>query len=151
MIAHENEISSYGDIAVKGVTIDSRKIDAGNLFVPFKGENVDGHRFVEDAINRGAAAALWQKDVPNPPLHLPILIVEDTLNALQELARNYRQQLTIKVLGITGSNGKTTTKDMAACLLGLGYKVQKTEGNFNNHIGLPLTILRLKEETKLLF
>lgn len=149
MITHENEITPFEDISVKGVSIDSRKIDAGNLFVPFKGENVDGHRFVEDAIKRGAAAALWQKDVPNPPLHLPILIVEDTLIALQELARNYRQELTIKVLGITGSNGKTTTKDMAACLLGQGYQVQKTEGNFNNHIGLPLTILRLKEETQI--
>ncbi|WP_404330748.1 UDP-N-acetylmuramoyl-tripeptide--D-alanyl-D-alanine ligase [Mesobacillus maritimus] len=149
MIKHEDELSSIKDVSVRGVTIDSRNIEAGNLFIPFKGENVDGHRFVEDAINRGAAAALWQKDVPNPPVHLPILIVEDTLIALQELARNYRQQLTIKVLGITGSNGKTTTKDMAASLLGQKYQVQKTEGNFNNHIGLPLTILRLRAETEI--
>jgi UDP-N-acetylmuramoyl-tripeptide--D-alanyl-D-alanine ligase len=149
MIKHENEGSSMKDVSVSGVTIDSRKIEKGNLFIPFKGENVDGHRFVEDAISRGAAAALWQKDVPNPPVHLPILIVEDTLVALQELARNYRQQLTIKVLGITGSNGKTTTKDMVASLLGQEFRVQKTEGNFNNHIGLPLTILRLKEETEI--
>lgn len=149
MIKHDNEISSLKDVSVSGVTIDSRKIEEGNLFIPFKGENVDGHRFVEDAIHRGAAAALWQKDVPNPPVHLPILIVEDTLIALQELARNYRQQLTTKVLGITGSNGKTTTKDMVASLLGQEYKVQKTEGNFNNHIGLPLTILRLSEDTEM--
>jgi len=149
MIKPENELSSNKNVSVSGVTIDSRKIEKGNLFIPFKGENVDGHRFVEDAISRGAAAALWQKDVPNPPVHLPILIVEDTLIALQELARNYRQQLTVKVLGITGSNGKTTTKDMVASLLGQEFKVQKTEGNFNNHIGLPLTILRLKEETEI--
>lgn len=149
MIKHETEGSAIKDISVRGVTIDTRKIDEGNLFIPFKGENVDGHRFVEDAINKGAAAALWQKDVPNPPTHLPILIVEDTLIALQELARNYRQQLNIKVLGITGSNGKTTTKDMVASLLGQEFQVQKTEGNFNNHIGLPLTILRLKEETEI--
>jgi UDP-N-acetylmuramoyl-tripeptide--D-alanyl-D-alanine ligase len=149
MIKHENDVSSMRDVCVKGVTIDSRKIEEGNLFIPFKGENVDGHRFVEDAINRGAAAALWQKDVPNPPVHLPILIVENTLIALQELARSYRQQLTIKVLGITGSNGKTTTKDIVASLLAQEYRVQKTEGNFNNHIGLPLTILRLREETEM--
>ncbi|WP_343223203.1 UDP-N-acetylmuramoyl-tripeptide--D-alanyl-D-alanine ligase [Mesobacillus maritimus] len=149
MIKHETEGSAIKDVSVEGVTIDTRKIEEGNLFIPFKGENVDGHRFVEDAINKGAAAALWQKDVPNPPTHLPILIVEDTLIALQELARNYRQQLNVKVLGITGSNGKTTTKDMVASLLGQEFQVQKTEGNFNNHIGLPLTILRLKEETEM--
>lgn len=149
MIKHENDPSSYKDVWIKGVSIDSRKIEQGNLFIPFKGENVDGHRFVEDAIKRGASAAFWQKDVPNPPMHLPIVIVEDPLLALQELARSYRKQLNVKVLGITGSNGKTTTKDMVASLLSLAYKVQKTEGNYNNHIGLPLTILQLKEETEM--
>src|SRR5690606_21685092 len=91
----------------------------------------------------------WQKDVPNPPLHLPIIVVEDTLTALQELARSYRNELNVKVVGITGSNGKTTTKDMTANLLSLKYKVQKTEGNYNNHIGLPLTILALEEDTEI--
>lgn len=148
MVTSLNETAQFSQVEVKGVSIDSRKIEPGNLFVPFKGENADGHRFVEDAINRGAAAAFWQKDVPNPPLHLPIIIVENTLIALQELARSYRNELDVKVLGITGSNGKTTTKDMAASLLGLKFRVQKTEGNFNNHIGLPLTILRLKENTE---
>jgi UDP-N-acetylmuramoyl-tripeptide--D-alanyl-D-alanine ligase len=143
------ESVSFGDVMVKGVSIDSRKIEEGNLFVPFKGENADGHRFVEDAINRGAAAAFWQKDVPNPPSHIPLIMVDDTLTALQELARSYRNELEVKVLGITGSNGKTTTKDMAASLLGLKYRVSKTEGNYNNHIGLPLTILRLSEDTEM--
>lgn len=149
MIQIENDLSRYGEVQIKGVSIDSRNIEKGNLFVPFKGEKVDGHRYVEDAISRGASAALWQKDVPNPPLHLPLLIVEDTLTALQDLARSYRNQLNTKVLGITGSNGKTTTKDIAANLLGVKYKVKKTEGNFNNHIGLPLTILRLSEDTEI--
>ncbi|WP_053361382.1 UDP-N-acetylmuramoyl-tripeptide--D-alanyl-D-alanine ligase [Bacillus sp. FJAT-27251] len=143
------DAGTFGDVMINGVSIDSRKIEKGNLFVPFKGENADGHRFVEDAIDRGAAAAFWQKDVPNPPRHLPIILVDDTLAALQELARSYRNELNVKVLGITGSNGKTTTKDMAASLLGLKYRVRKTEGNYNNHIGLPLTILRLSEDTEM--
>ncbi|MFE8698859.1 UDP-N-acetylmuramoyl-tripeptide--D-alanyl-D-alanine ligase [Cytobacillus sp. FJAT-53684] len=149
MITVENDVTAFKDTAISGVSIDSRKITKGNLFVPFKGENSDGHRFVEDAIKKGAAAAFWQKDVPNPPLHLPILVVEDPLIALQELARKYRDELDVKVVGITGSNGKTTTKDITANLLSLKYKVQKTEGNFNNEIGLPLTILGLEEDTEM--
>jgi UDP-N-acetylmuramoyl-tripeptide--D-alanyl-D-alanine ligase len=144
-----NDVGRFGDVAVKGVTIDTRKIEKGNLFIPFKGERTDGHKFVEDAIrNGGAAVAMWQKDVPNPPEDLPIILVEDTTVALQEMARGYRNSLDIKVVGITGSNGKTTTKDMTANLLALKYKVQKTEGNFNNHLGLPLTLLRLSEDTE---
>ncbi len=149
MISAANDVSQYAEIAVSGVSIDSRKIEPGNLFVPFKGENVDGHKYVEDSIRKGAAAALWQKDVPNPPEDLPILLVDDCLTALQELARKYRQELAVKVVGITGSNGKTTTKDMTAALLSLQYKVKKTEGNYNNHIGLPLTVLGLDEDTEI--
>ncbi|CEG25351.1 UDP-N-acetylmuramoyl-tripeptide--D-alanyl-D-alanine ligase [Bacillus sp. B-jedd] len=148
MIEVLNDTSSYGDTLVSGISIDSRKIEEGNLFVPFKGERTDGHKFVEGAIKDGAAVAFWQKDVPNPPEGLPLLIVEDCLTALQELARSYRNQLGVKVVGITGSNGKTTTKDMAASLLSLKYKVQKTEGNYNNHLGLPLTVLNLDEDTE---
>lgn len=149
MVSAQNDITPFADTEIFGVTIDSRKIAAGNLFVPFKGENVDGHEYVVESIGNGAAAALWQKDVPNPPLHLPILLVDDCLTALQELARKYRKELPVKVIGITGSNGKTTTKDMTASLLALKYKVQKTEGNFNNHIGLPLTVLGLHPETEI--
>lgn len=149
MIKIDNDLSEYKDIVICGVSIDTRKIATGNLFVPFRGEHSDGHQFVEDALKKGASAALWQKDVPNPPLHLPILVVEDTLLALQELARSYHSSLNIKVVGITGSNGKTTTKDMTANLLSIQYKVQKTEGNYNNEIGLPLTILGLEEDTEI--
>jgi UDP-N-acetylmuramoyl-tripeptide--D-alanyl-D-alanine ligase len=149
MISVKNDITSYADVEITGVSIDSRKIEKGNLFIPFKGENSDGHKYVEDSLKRGAAAALWQSDVPNPPAHLPIIIVEDCLVALQELSREYRKQLSVKVVGITGSNGKTTTKDMTASLLATTYKVQKTEGNYNNHIGLPLTVLGLDEDTEI--
>ncbi len=101
MITIENDLPAFRDLEIKGVCIDTRKIISGNLFIPFKGEKADGHKFVEEALKQGAAAALWQKDVPNPPLDLPILIVEDTLVALQELARNYRNQLDLNVIGIT--------------------------------------------------
>lgn len=149
MISASNDVSTFADTLITGVCIDSRKIEPGNLFIPFKGEHSDGHKFVEDSIKKGAAAALWQRDVPNPPTHLPILMVDDCLVALQELARQYRKELAIKVVGITGSNGKTTTKDMTAALLATTFKVQKTEGNYNNHIGLPLTVLGLAEDTEI--
>ncbi|MCM3571178.1 UDP-N-acetylmuramoyl-tripeptide--D-alanyl-D-alanine ligase [Neobacillus mesonae] len=147
MVSAQNDCTPFSDVQISGVTIDSRKIKPGNLFVPFKGEHVDGHKYVEEAIKKGAAAAFWQQDIPNPPSNLPIIMVDDCLQALQELARHYRQQLDVKVVGITGSNGKTTTKDMTASLLSLKYKVQKTEGNYNNHLGLPLTVLGLSEDT----
>lgn len=147
MIPVKNDFAPFADIVIEGVTIDSRKIKQGNLFVPFKGEQVDGHKYVEAAIRSGASAALWQSDVPNPPSDLPILLVDNCLLALQELARAYRHELPVKVVGITGSNGKTTTKDMTAGLLSVNYKVQKTEGNFNNEIGLPLTVLGLDQDT----
>jgi UDP-N-acetylmuramoyl-tripeptide--D-alanyl-D-alanine ligase len=149
MVFAQNDMSTFAETIITGVSIDSRKIENGNLFIPFKGEVSDGHKYVEESISKGAAAALWQKDVPNPPTHLPILIVDNCLVALQELARKYRQQLDVKVVGITGSNGKTTTKDMTAGILATNYKVQKTEGNYNNHIGLPLTVLGLHEDTEI--
>ncbi|TYR73361.1 UDP-N-acetylmuramoyl-tripeptide--D-alanyl-D-alanine ligase [Rossellomorea vietnamensis] len=148
MIKVENDVSAFNNVTIQGVCIDSRKIEKGNLFIPFKGEKVDGHKFVEGAIESGASASLWEKDVPNPPEGLPIIIVENSLEALQNLSTAYRNELGLKVVGITGSNGKTTTKDMVANLLSLKYKVQKTQGNFNSHIGLPLTILDLENDTE---
>src|SRR4051794_8395780 len=93
MVSAHNDNRPFAEINIVGVSIDSRKIEKGNLFIPFKGEHSDGHKYVEESIRKGAAAALWQKDVPNPPLHLPILVVENCLVALQELARTYRKQL----------------------------------------------------------
>lgn len=146
MIKVKNDVSHIAQLAIKGVSIDSRKVEPGNLFIPLKGDQADGHQYVEMALKRGAIATLWHQDVPNPPDQA--LIVSDPLTALQELARAYRDELPLQVVGITGSNGKTTTKDITAAILGETYRVQKTEGNFNNHIGLPLTILSLRETTE---
>ncbi|WP_108671712.1 UDP-N-acetylmuramoyl-tripeptide--D-alanyl-D-alanine ligase [Peribacillus acanthi] len=142
------KLEKHLDVEIHGVTIDSRKVETGNLFVPFPGGNVDGHQYVEKAIDSGAAAALWHKDVPNPPQHLPILLVDDTLLALQQLSKQYLQEVKPKVVGITGSNGKTTTKDITAALLSTQYRVHKTNGNFNNHIGMPLTILSMPTDVE---
>ena len=135
-------------IMIKGASIDSRTVKEGDLFIPFRGEHVNGHQYVERAIEQGAAAALWMKDEPNPPTHLPLVFVPDSEVALQDMARAYRDELTCKVIGITGSNGKTSTKDLISGVLSPYFNVRKTEGNFNNELGLPLTILSLEEETE---
>jgi len=149
MVEALNDISTIKDITIKGVSINSLNIEKGNLFIPLIGEKRDGHEFVKSAIENGAAASLWQEDHPNPPEQLPLIFVKDTLRALQLLAKGYRDELQMKVVGITGSNGKTTTKDITAAVLSSEYKVQKTIGNFNNEIGLPLTILGLEEDTEI--
>ncbi|NYF25950.1 UDP-N-acetylmuramoyl-tripeptide--D-alanyl-D-alanine ligase [Sporosarcina sp. JAI121] len=133
---------------ITGVSIDSRTATAGDLFIPFRGEQVNGHNYVEQAIKRGAVASLWMKDEPDPPADLPLIFVENPEIALQEMARVYRDLLHCKVVGITGSNGKTSTKDLIASVLSPYFKVQKTEGNYNNELGLPLTILSLEEDTE---
>lgn len=134
-------------IMIQGVSIDSRRISEGDLFIPFRGEQVNGHRYVESAIEKGAAASLWLKDEPNPPKNIPLLFVDEAELALQQMARQYRGTLTCKVIGITGSNGKTSTKDLVASVLSPYFNVKKTEGNFNNELGLPLTILSLEKDT----
>ncbi|MHA7139486.1 UDP-N-acetylmuramoyl-tripeptide--D-alanyl-D-alanine ligase [Rossellomorea arthrocnemi] len=148
MLDVKNDLSKFESVVVKGVSIDTRKIEDANLFVPFKGENVDGHQYVRNAIENGASAALWDINVPNPPEDIPVIVVEDPLLALQSLANQYRHELDLKVVGITGSNGKTTTKDIVANLLSVKYRVHKTQGNYNNHIGLPLTILSLPRDSE---
>lgn len=136
------------NVTVKAASIDSRTVEEGDLFIPFRGEQVNGHRFVEKAIEKGAVASLWMKDEPNPPKDIPLIFVEDPAYALQELARVYRGKLDCKVIGITGSNGKTSTKDLIASVLRTQFNVKKTEGNFNNELGLPLTILSLNDDTE---
>jgi UDP-N-acetylmuramoyl-tripeptide--D-alanyl-D-alanine ligase len=138
-----------GSAEIRGVSTDTRTIQKGSLFVPISGENFNGHHFAEKALENGAAAALWGKKETPPPENLPVVYVDDTLHALQDLAKNYLASIPAKVIGITGSNGKTTTKDMVASVLGTTYKVQKTIGNYNNHIGLPLTVLALEEDTEI--
>ncbi|WP_297990900.1 UDP-N-acetylmuramoyl-tripeptide--D-alanyl-D-alanine ligase [Anoxybacillus sp.] len=138
----------YASVVVHGVSTDTRTIAQGNVYVPLQGANFNGHHFVRQAFDKGAAAALWSKHEPNAPKDVPLIFVDDTLVALQQLAHAYRKQLRTRIIGVTGSNGKTTTKDMIASLLGTVYRVQKTEGNLNNHIGVPLTLLRLREDTE---
>lgn len=133
---------------VTGVSINTRTLKSGDLFIPFRGENVNGHKFVEAAFDKGAAAAFWLKDEPNPPKNVPLLFVDSSEAALQQMARAYREELSTVFIGITGSNGKTSTKDLIAGMLAPYYRVKKTEGNFNNELGLPLTILSLEEDTE---
>lgn len=142
------EIPSFGEVEVSGVSINTRTLQPGDLFIPFRGEKVNGHDYVMKAFENGAAASLWQKDEPNPPKDVPLLFVTDPEMALQEMAKKYREELDTVFIGITGSNGKTSTKDLVAGVLSPYFKVQKTEGNFNNQLGLPLTILSLSEETE---
>lgn len=132
-------------IQITGVVTDSRHITQGCLFVPLAGERFDAHDFVAAALEAGASAVLWSKKGERPPG--PAIIVEDTLVALQNMAASYLASTSAKVIGITGSNGKTTTKDMVYALLSTTYKVHKTQGNFNNHIGMPLTILSMPTES----
>ncbi len=123
------------------INTDSRNLEPGAIFWALHGERFDGHAFVNDAFERGAVAAVVDKNVGGTH---PLILVPDTLTALQELAVLKRERFKKPVIAITGSNGKTTTKEMIAHLLAAKWKVHKTEGNLNNHIGLPLTLLQLK-------
>ncbi len=128
---------------VSGVSIDTRALSRGDLYIAIKGEQFDGHDFIAQAEASGAVALVVQKKVAT---QLPQLIVEDTRFALAELAGAVRNKLQIKVCAITGSNGKTTVKEMLAAILAVNYQVLFTQGNFNNDIGVPLTLLRLNRQ-----
>lgn len=134
---------------INGASIDTRTIEAGNLFIPFKGENVDGHRFIKNAFEKGASVTLTEEPFENTVESMPMIHVENGLTSLQMIAERYLKLVNPKVIAITGSNGKTTTKDMVECLLADDYDVKKTIGNYNNEIGLPLTILELDRETEI--
>lgn len=128
--------------SVDRVSTDSRTLQSGDFFVALRGENFDGHRFIAQAAERKAVGAMvdraWDGTVPK---NFALLRVDDTLRGYQELASAYRKSLPLKVLAITGSNGKTSTKDFVAAALARRFQVTKTEGNFNNHVGLPRTML----------
>lgn len=142
--------NEYLDHTIKGVSIDSRVINNQNLFIPFKGENVDGHKYVAQALKDGAGAVFYQKDVTlDKNIDGPVIWVENTLKALQQLAKAYLEFVGSQVIAVTGSNGKTTTKDMIESVLKPQFKVKKTQGNYNNEIGLPLTILELDQDTEI--
>ncbi|MFS0724543.1 UDP-N-acetylmuramoyl-tripeptide--D-alanyl-D-alanine ligase [Paenibacillus sp. 1P07SE] len=141
--------SAAEDVEVHGVSTDTRTIRPGNLYIPIRGPRFNGHDYVRQAVDAGAVAALWSADEPDAPEGVPLLIVGDTVAALQQLAGAYRRQLRTRVVGITGSNGKTSTKDILAGLLGTAFRTQKTAGNLNNELGVPLTLLSLAEETEM--
>ena len=134
------------DPVVNGMQHDSRGIHPGNLFVAIAGERVDGHSFVQKAREAGAAAALVSRKIDD---ELPQILVEDTLMAYGAIAREYRMETGIPVVAITGSVGKTTTKEMIACVLSGKYRVTKTQGNHNNNLGLPITIMEMAEDAEL--
>ena len=133
------------DAAVGGVAIDTRKLKAGDLFAAFKGERVDGHDYLAQAAAAGAAGALVARKVDSP---LPQVLVNDVEAALGDLASAVRAQRHARVIGITGSNGKTTVKTLTAAILSLHGRTHVNTGNFNNEIGLPLTLLSMPEDTE---
>ncbi len=135
---------------ITGVSSDSRNISKGDLFIPLIGANYDGHDFISDVISAAATASLWSKDQAISDISIPLIMVADPLTAMQKLAQYYRKKVNPIVIGITGSNGKTTTKDILAAILAEQYKVHSTRGNLNNHIGLPLTILSMPTATEVL-
>lgn len=139
--------AGLGQAPLSGVSIDSRSLKPGELFVAIAGPRFDGHAFVAEAAARGAAGALVHRDVEAPG-DFPLLRVEDTTRALGDLARHVRLAAGVPVVGITGSAGKTTTKDMTAALLATAGPTLKSEGNLNNRYGVPLTLLRLRAEHK---
>ena len=156
-------LSSYqatgNEPGVASMEIDSRKARSGSVFAAFVGEHVDGHRFIGSAFEKGAMAALVEQETGFPTLdlryetitprwngQLPICLrVENTERALQQIARHWRQQFPIRVIGVTGSVGKTTTKELTATVLSQKYVTLKSEKNFNTEIGLPLQLLRLND------
>lgn len=140
----------YQELIIKGISTDTRTMSKDNLFIPLIGENFNGHEFIDSAIAKGAIAALWDEDQDLPDLDFPFILVKDTLTALQNLAKSYLKEVGAKVIGITGSNGKTSSKDIVASLLKTQYRTHKTQANFNNAIGVPLTILSMDEDIEML-
>lgn len=145
---HESLLNKKAD----QVSIDSRTIHPGDIYIAIKGENHDGHHFALAALKKQALAVVINHDFwfanKNELEGKPVFVVRDTTYALQQIANFYRKKFSIPVIGITGTNGKTTTKEMIAAVLEKSGKVCKTEGNFNNHIGVPLTLLKLTKEHK---
>ncbi len=139
----------HGDAAlasreVSSVVIDSRKIEKDSLFVAIKGARVDGHTFIPQVMENGALCSISEQDLGDVPY--PYIRVSSCEQALKDIAEHYRRSLDIKVVGISGSVGKTSTKEMIASVLSQKYNVLKTAGNFNNEIGLPLTVFQIREE-----
>ena len=135
-------------LQTRRVTTDSRRVDEGSIFFALKGDNFDGNRFAASALEKGAK--LCVVDNPEYAADERCILVGDALKTLQELARWHRSQMTIPVIGITGTNGKTTTKELIASVLSKRYRVHCTQGNLNNHIGVPLTLLSMPADCEIM-
>lgn len=142
VVGAKNDISEFEDVDLSQIEFDSRKIASGDLFLPLKGAR-DGHDFIEVAFANGAVATFSEKVIEGHPY----ILVDDCLTAFQTLASYYVERSCVDVIAVTGSNGKTTTKDMIAQLLATTYNTYKTQGNYNNEIGLPYTILHMPDNT----
>ena len=146
-------IAGRDDLMVEsGVSTDTRTLRSGALYFALRGDNFDGHQFLEEAVSKGAAGLIVSSSTAEiyEAGEVPVIKVEDTLISLQKLAKWYREQLDVIVIGITGSNGKTSTKDFCASVVGQRYAVHATRGNLNNHIGLPLTLLEADDTDEVL-
>ena len=137
------------ETVINQVEFDSRKVQAGDLFVPLAGVR-DGHDFIDAAAKNGAVAAFWSRDSQELPAGVTKILVADPLAAMQQLAVYYKKKLAPKTVAITGSNGKTTTKDLTAAVLSQQFITYKTQGNYNNNIGMPYTILHMPDDCQLL-
>ena len=143
VLSAKNDVTQFENVALRNAEFDSRLIESGDLFVPLKGAR-DGHDFIPTAFAQGAAATLSE----HPVAEGAYILVDDVLTDFQRLAQYYLEKMQVDVLAVTGSNGKTTTKDMLAQLLATSYKTYKTQGNYNNEIGLPYTVLHMPEDTE---
>ncbi len=142
----ESGLQEFLDRQADSVVLDSRQVRSGGVFVATVGERVDGHSFVASVYEKGALLAVVQREPQEAEHWGPYLLVENTLQALKDIAEYYRKTLRIPIVGITGSVGKTSTKEFIAGVLSEKYNVLKTQGNYNNEIGVPLTLLRIREE-----
>ncbi len=141
-------LSETYDTPIRGISIDSRTLQPQEIFWAISGDSFDGHWFVNEAEKKGAIAAVVEKKKSKrlPRLRIPLILVKDTLKSLQQFSAWHRSRFNIPIIAITGTNGKTTTKEMITWLLQTKYNVHKTIGNLNNHIGTPLTLLRLNSD-----
>lgn len=130
---------------VKNLVIDSRKIEAGDLFIPFRGERTDGHRFLTSAFESGAAACLTETEQVQVPAGKPLVLIEDSRKALQDIGAYYRNRLSLTIVGVTGSVGKTSTREMVVRALSAGFRVCGTHGNYNGQLGVPITLAQISE------
>lgn len=133
------------ELKVTGVSIDTRTLKTGDLYVAIRGKRLDGHQFCEEAIEKGAVGVVVDSEAAVPSGGVGI-VVEDTTDALGRIAFRHRERMSARVVGVTGSNGKTTTKEILAAILALKFKTLKPEGSFNNDIGVPLTVLRMTKD-----